>query len=290
MTETSGALSRRTVLLGAVALAGLAGCGRAVAGNPTVPPPAGKLVPQLLAADPFSVAHRGGSADWPEMSLYAYQQSVVRGINAVEISLARTSDGVWFGLHDETLDRTSGTSGFRAADHTWAEVQQYRINPPAGRKDQGPQPYLRFDDLVAAYGSTHSIFVDPKFAGPTYAAELLSLMVKLVPAAASTFIAKGYCASTSWASAATAQGLRTWGYFYGAEIAATPELFTKNVGAWSALGLDVAATPEQWAQFTATGKPLIGHIVGSPEAADSALRDGAHGLMISAVAEVVQRW
>ncbi|MFP3435407.1 hypothetical protein SB781_37230, partial [Paraburkholderia sp. SIMBA_061] len=79
------------------------------------------------------------------------------------ISLARTSDGVWFGLHDETLDRTSGTSGFVAADHTWAEVQTHLISSAeTNDPTQAPQPYLRFDELVEAYGSTHTIFVDPK--------------------------------------------------------------------------------------------------------------------------------
>ena len=49
-----------------------------------------------------------------EDSIHAYRQSVAHGYRALEISVARSADGVWFGLHDTTLDRTSGTVGFAA--------------------------------------------------------------------------------------------------------------------------------------------------------------------------------
>ena len=64
----------------------------------------------LAAEDGFYWAHRGGSASFPEHSLHAYTQSVLRGFGSLEISLNRTADGVWFGLHDANLDRTSQAS------------------------------------------------------------------------------------------------------------------------------------------------------------------------------------
>ena len=87
----------------------------------------------MLAQSCFYCAHRGGSRDFPEMSLYAYGQSALVGYPALEISLARTSDGVWFGLHDASLDRTSFNTGggsgttYVAASMTWAQVQSYYI-------------------------------------------------------------------------------------------------------------------------------------------------------------------
>jgi glycerophosphoryl diester phosphodiesterase len=54
----------------------------------------------LLDTRPFYVAHRGGSADWPEQSMLAYRSAVACGVDALEVSLARSADGVWFGLHD----------------------------------------------------------------------------------------------------------------------------------------------------------------------------------------------
>ena len=118
--------SRRVVLAGGLAAA----TGAGVAVPLTLGGGGGKLLPELLASRPFYVAHRGGSADWPECSMEAYARSVDAGVDALEIPVARSADGVWFGLHDATLDRTSGTTGFVAAEHTWAEISRYRTRPP----------------------------------------------------------------------------------------------------------------------------------------------------------------
>ncbi len=219
---STAAPSRRAMLAGAgagVALAAIAGSSalyatqRRGASSST-----GKLVPDLLRTEPFYVAHRGGGADWPEMSMEGYRQSVAHGANALEISLARSSDGVWFGLHDATLDRTSGTSGFVVAQHRWAEISRYRITAQGTRyPGQDPQPYLRFEDLIAVYAETHTIFVDPKVVDPRYYSELLQ-MIASVRRPTDSFIAKSYCTGTGWAQAARAHGLRTWGYYYGAQI------------------------------------------------------------------------
>lgn len=123
-------------------------------------------VTAMLAANPFYVTHRGGSLDWPEMSLYAYTQSVFWGAGALELSLARSSDGVWFGLHDASLDRTSlntgGGSGTTlvASNMTWAQIQAYQIQYPSVNNPSSlPQPYMRWEEIMDAYYGTHVIFV-----------------------------------------------------------------------------------------------------------------------------------
>ena len=47
--------------------------------------PDGLLVDRLTTRPGFTVAHRGGSLDWPEMSMEAYRNSVALGVNALEI-------------------------------------------------------------------------------------------------------------------------------------------------------------------------------------------------------------
>jgi glycerophosphoryl diester phosphodiesterase len=69
------------------------------------------------------VAHRGGSASWPEHTQTAYTQSVWAGAHVLEISCGRTSDGVWFGCHDRSLERLGGPAT-PVAQMTWAEVEQ----------------------------------------------------------------------------------------------------------------------------------------------------------------------
>lgn len=286
----TGRVSRRAVLTGGLGIAALAVTGTAVPVALHLWPkddPRGLRVSELVAAPDFSIGHHGASADWPEMSMEAYRQSVRLGVDALEISLARSADGVWFGLHDATLDRTSGTSGFVASEHPWSEVQRYRIRPTGAHDTStAPQPYLALPDLVAAYAGTHTIFVDPKTAAPRHYPELLDLMDAAGPKATDSFVAKAYCTTTPWAAAARARGYRTWGYYYGRDLAGDTPLAATQAG-WDLLGLDVAAPASAWSAMQALGKPVIGHIVASPADAQKVRAEGARGLMIAAVREVL---
>lgn len=283
-----GRISRRALIAGgaAVAVAAIAGGGALVLPR-LLDREDGLLVPKLVARKDFTVAHRGGSLDWPEMSLEAYRRSVELGVNALEISLARTSDGVWFGLHDETLDRTSGTSGFVAAEHTWKEVQRHRITAAATTDPSQPaRPYLRFEELVAAYGRSHTIFVDPKVVPVEHFGELFALM-EAVPHPADTFVAKGYCTAQHWPVDARARGYTTWGYYYGSELRADPSLLSRTQDRWTWLGLDYQGGAESWHTLSGTGKPVLAHIVPSQAAADQATTLGASGMVVSGVKEVL---
>lgn len=275
-------LIRRVVGIALITAVGVPTMSSSLAG------PSGKLGTPLLAARPFYVAHRGGSADWPEMSLYAYAQSVARNVDALEISLARTSDGVWFGLHDKTLDRTSGTRGFTASAHTWAEAQRYKISG-ANTTDptQAAQPYISFDQLVKAYGTTHSIFVDPKWAPSKFYPELLNIMDASVTNSTQTFIAKAYCTSVAWATAAHNRGYQTWGYYYGTNVDSHLTPLATTQGYWDLLGMDYGGSISAWTDAASYGKLIIGHVIPNKTAAATAVSKGAAGLILSGVAEVL---
>jgi glycerophosphoryl diester phosphodiesterase len=288
--------TRRTVLIGAgvaaVAVAG--GATASVALSSRGPAQAqissGRLVTPLLAADRFTIAHHGGSLDWPEESLYAYRQAVAAGVDALEVSLARSADGVWFGLHDRTLDRTSGTTSFVASEHTWAEIQTHRILP-AGLRDpaQASRPYARFDDLLDEYGDTHALFVDPKYADPSTFGELFDLIEKHVARPIESVVAKGYCTSHAWATAARTRGHQTWGFYYANEIQAKPALLTSTQADWTIMGLNYDGAADQWKVVNGLGKPVIGHVIPDLQAAVTSLDLGARGLMISGVEETVKK-
>src|SRR5687767_13268304 len=96
-----GRLSRRSLLSGALA-AGLVGSscrsGSAPAAVDTPPTTA-----SLTAASPFYIAHRGGGGNWPEMTAYAYEQATkIKGLQALEISVCLSADGVLVCSHDPT--------------------------------------------------------------------------------------------------------------------------------------------------------------------------------------------
>jgi hypothetical protein len=243
-------------------------------------------VSAMLAASPFYVAHRGGSADWPEMSLHAYTQSGFwGGVGALEVSLARTSDGVWFGLHDDTLDRTSGTTGFTASAHTWAEVQAYQITASGTTNPTQPaRPYMRWEELMDAYYDSHIFFVDPK-AATGYTSEILDKMDAMPGTPTDKFVAKYYGVSSTWVNAAKARGYMSWGYFYQTDAAN----FATYQGRWDILGMDYTADAATWTTILSYGKPVIGHIIPNSSAAATALSYGAAGLMVSGVQEAIPR-
>jgi hypothetical protein len=248
-------------------------------------------VSAMLASTPFYCAHRGGSANWPEMSLHAYTQSAFWGVGALELSLARTSDGVWFGLHDATLDRTSGTTNFTPSAHTWAEVQAYQITAAGTTNTSQPaRPYMRWEELMAAYYTTHVIFVDPKVAS-AYTSELLNMMDAMPGTPTERFVGKYYgvagnaANTTGWAHDLAVRGYKSWGYFYQADASN----FATYQGRWDILGMDYGADQASWTAILSYGKPVIGHIVPSLAAATTALNFGAAGLMASGVQQAVPR-
>ena len=234
-------------------------------------------VAAMLAKPEFVVAHRGGSLNWPEMSLHAYTQSADRGVDALEVSVAKSSDGVWFGLHDQTLDRTSGISGANASSMTWAEIQTYTIKAEGTTDSSQPRrPYMRLEDLLKAYGDSHVIFLDPKYVMGS-ADELLSLALSYVPA--QRLVGKYYYTATSWANKCTALGIASWGYLYASDMSS----FETYQGAWSMLGMEYTAPQSVFDTLLAKGKPVLAHICNNSAAIAAGRAKGANGLMVSGV-------
>ncbi len=250
-------------------------------------------IAQMLATPGFTWAHRGGSASWPEMSLHAYTQSVARGYGVLEVSLNRTSDGVWVGTHDQTTDRASGGTYGNVSDQTWAQIQQQQI--VIGSQD-APQPYMRWEEIVAAYGSTHLLVVDPKYALGTHRTEFLEMVRDSVGTerAIMKFSGSGSGAA-NFSDAAQAMGFTTWGYFY-APDASTALGGNNNVQTWqshwSLLGMDYTAPQAVWDEILAFGKPVIAHIVPNQAAYNLAMSKGAAGVQVSGVGivEPVSWW
>lgn len=248
-------------------------------------------ITQMLSQTMFYCAHRGGSLDYPEMSLYAYGQSVLGRYPALELSLARTSDGVWFGLHDATLDRTSGVSNVNPATLTWSQVQSYQIlgSVATNNSSQPDRPYMRWEELMNLYYGTHVIFVDPKVA-INYRSELLNMMDAMPGSPTTHFVAKYYGVSggasntSGWNFDAKARGYKTWGYFYEADSSN----FATYAPRWDILGMDYNASQSAWNSLAAAapGKPIMGHICPNQAAANTAISKGAVGLMVSGVKAV----
>ncbi|MCY4546119.1 MAG: glycerophosphodiester phosphodiesterase [Gemmatimonadetes bacterium] len=72
---------------------------------------------------PLVIAHRGGAAQWPENTLYAFRNAIESGADALEFDVHATSDGKLVVIHDATVDRTTDGSG-RVDGMTWAALQE----------------------------------------------------------------------------------------------------------------------------------------------------------------------
>jgi hypothetical protein len=244
-------------------------------------------VTEMLAKNGATWAHRGGSLNYPEMSLYGYTQSVARGYGVLEVSLARTSDGVWFGLHDQTTDRTSGGSFGNASSQTWAQIQAQQNTIGS----QGaPQPYMRWEQLIAAYGRTHIIVADPKYALGTYRTEFLDMVDRdLGPTRAVLKYSGSGSGAAAFSSAAQARGYQTWGFFYASDASAglggNGSLQTWG-NSWTILGMEYTASQAIWNEALAFGKPVIAHIVPDQAGYNSSIAKGATGVQVSGVANV----
>ena len=72
---------------------------------------------------PAFIAHRGGSDEWPENTLLAFEKSAALGCDAIETDLHQTKDGEFVIFHDETLERTTNGKG-EVKNFTLAELKK----------------------------------------------------------------------------------------------------------------------------------------------------------------------
>lgn len=250
--------------------------------EPVAPRPGFSNVAQMLATPGATWAHRGGSANWPEMSEYAYDQAVLAGYGALEFSAHRTSDGVWIGSHDPSLNRTSQTTGLpNISAMTWAQVQTYMNTLNAAGT---PRPYYRLDAFLDKYTPTHVCIVDPKN-DLSRIEEFLAICdahggnTKIVV----KFFGVGG-GSTALADAATAKQYQTWGYFYEADYLDGD--MARDQSHWSILGMNYDASQAAWDAALSYGKPVVGHIAGSQANYDTAIAKGARMVQSANVAGI----
>lgn len=71
---------------------------------------------------PLIIAHRGASASAPENTLAALSTAVELNADAVEIDIHMTADGELVAIHDDTLDRTTDSTG-NVRDLTLSQVK-----------------------------------------------------------------------------------------------------------------------------------------------------------------------
>ncbi|SPT53124.1 cytoplasmic glycerophosphodiester phosphodiesterase [Actinomyces bovis] len=231
-----------------------------------------ETVESLLARKRWMIAHRGGSADWPEMSLRAYTESARRKVSALEFSFSITKDDVMLGLHDQTLKRVdSSAPDTPITQMTAAEAQKYRTFG---------QPLIKLQTLLTAFGNDKVLFVDPKYSPTRHQLYLPLLDPKRT-------IMKYYGDATWLATIWRNAGFKCWGFMY-------PEEILDGRGAtwapyWDLVGVPWYADKKVWEIARSYGKPLVGHICPDQKAIDRSFEMGAVGVMCAKIDGMVLR-
>lgn len=216
------------------------------------------------------VGHRGmsGAGDVVEHTMAAYTRAVECGVDALEISCHRTSDGVWLASHDSTLERLGGPST-PIRDMTWAQVQAAF----AGRPEALP---VTLKDYLATYGGTHVTIFDPK-TEMARSDEYLALLKDYKD----RVVIKAF-ADAGWLFAKVKQaGWATWGYAYARNRGQTWYPDFVQATNLDFLSMEWDASDDVWAPLVATGKPVIAHIPASVAQAAEGARKGAAGCITS---------
>lgn len=216
------------------------------------------------------VGHRGtsGAGDVVEHTMAAYTRAVECGVDALEISCHRTSDGVWFASHDSTLERLGGPST-PIKNMTWAQVQAAF----AARPEALP---VTLKDYLATYGGTHVTIFDPK-TEMARSDEYLGLLA----AHKDRVVIKAF-ADAGWLFAKVKQaGWATWGYAYARNRGQTWYADFVQATNLDFLSMEWNAADDVWTPLVATKKPVIAHIPATVAQATEGARKGAAGCITS---------
>ena len=279
-------LSRRTLLAGALAttVAGAA-CRSAAPATPAVVAP---TAASLTASAPFYIAHRGGGGDWPEMTAYAYEQaSKIPGLQALEISVHLSADGVLVCHHDPTTTRVTGTN-YTIAQETWATLSKLEVSAKGTvHPEQPARPLARLDDVLERYIHDFVLFLEPKV--PAAEEPLMRRLVPLLNP--DRVVWKQPLTSTRFGEAKDV-GFTTWGY-----VLDDPSFLGDKLGRLIAeptvdlVGIPVqgrpALTRAAGDAAADNGKQTIAWPITIRAERERALGFGATGLMTSNIAELM---
>lgn len=265
--------SRRSVLLLAGTGLGLAATG-CREGARVAPPAAtsSATVEDLLTREPFYAAHRGSQDNWPEHTAEAYRRSVAAGVQALEMSVHRTSDNVFVCHHDPTTLRMTGVDK-EIARSTYAELLQLSNNakPWLGPNSPGV-PLPKLTDVLDQYAASCVIFLEDKASGDP--GDLLDIMDSY-PEPTRHFVWK-QSGTARQAPAVKDRGYLTWGYFAEDESA---KLTRQLAERFDLVGVHWSVPDGEVERAVEYGKPVVAWDIHTRSERDRMVRLGTRGII-----------
>lgn len=147
---------------------------------------AAALVPQQTSALPepnpwimdgpvMNISHQGGENEAPSNTMYAFESSLPKGADVLELDVHATKDGHLVVLHDATVDRTTNGTG-RVDQLTLAQIQQldaaYWFVPDVGTTHSAPASAYVFRGVATGQVQPPSGYEASDFRIPTLRAVL----------------------------------------------------------------------------------------------------------------------
>jgi glycerophosphoryl diester phosphodiesterase len=122
---------------------------------------AGRDMPADNARTIDIVSHRAAGGTHPENTLAGIHASLAAGVDAIEIDVRATRDGVLVLMHDETLERTTGDPR-PIAEVTARELRALRVIATSAGGDGGhpPEPVPTLEEALRAIEGRAAIVVD----------------------------------------------------------------------------------------------------------------------------------
>lgn len=212
-------------------------------------------ITRLIAANPFTVAHRGSGGEFPEHTMIAYESAVAAGAKAIEVSCCLTADGILVCFHDTTLERMTGITPGSIGTYTYAQLSQFvKIKGStllgAGWADQ-PIPTL--ENVLDRFLGKVVIFLEAKD-NPSVPV-MQALLPNRYPQARDTVVWKNYYLAASWAWAKT-NGFYTWAYIDANTTSTAMDAIDSNIDMW---GVPIAASDAKITEVVGRpgGKPVM---------------------------------
>jgi glycerophosphoryl diester phosphodiesterase len=142
-----------------------------VAAVVVAPASGASTIADLLALDrPVVLAHAGGEDEFPHSTPFAFASSAAAGVDMLDLDVQLSADGVLIVHHDDTIDRTTESTG-TVATMTYDQLalldNAYWFTALCVCQDQPPPAYLyrgiRTGDVPPPPGATADDFVIPRF-------------------------------------------------------------------------------------------------------------------------------
>lgn len=277
-------VSRRALLAAGLATAvATAGCST----SGSSPPKTAKAstYAELVATNPFFVAHRGGGRNWPEMTAFAYDQAVALPyVKAIEVSVSISSDGVLVCSHDANTLRMTGVN-HEIEKTAWATLSRLLVSArETDDPSQPARPFTKFEDVVGHLRNV-VFFVEPKTRRAVDA-----LFERMVAARQPERVVWKQPVNSARFAQAKEAGFHTWGY--GFDVAYQYDQLPKYASSpdIDLLGVGIAQSDRLLREVVQAanenGKRVMTWPIVTPANKARALKLGIVGLMTSDILHV----